>query len=627
MAKPKTTRICEECGKVFWPRGSRSRFCDGPHYRKCVICGKEAEVPFDKLSSKHAFTCSKECLNKARGQLAVKSAEADPKYKCKCSVCGKIFLATHPGQRICNDRHTIKCAYCGKEFEPTRQQLISNTQTCSEQCRRKLSVQTYQQHYSIENNHEAHEELIARMQQTTFERHGYKNALSNEGRELSGAAQAFRDKYGADRPGEVPELVAKARQTSLERYGNICPLVNPEIAEKSRKTLMEKYGVDNYAKSNSFLKQTIAYPEKSEYWMKFKDDPEKFVTQHFSENKPTLDQIARLCGVRDSSIKYVLDQHEGLDIVSYTYSRMEDEVYEILIDLLGEGSNIQRNTFQVITPYELDLYLPDYNFAIECNPTVTHNSTLPGWSSNDEPKAASYHKMKTDRCEEKGIFLFHIFGYEWSHRKDIIVSMIRNILNCNESKLHARKLTVKEVSDNDSMKFLNENHRQGGAHSSIRLGLYNNDELVSLMTFSKMRKTIGTGKTNLDNCFELVRFCNKINTSVVGGASKLFKHFLKMVNPEEVRSFSDRSHTQGGLYETLGFAYDHTSDPGYMWVNLKTDQGFARSNAQKSNIKKFLKDEGIDLSKTEVQIMQEHGYVQVFDSGVKLWIWRKESNI
>lgn len=303
---------------------------------------------------------------------------------------------------------------------------------------------------------------------------------------------------------------------------------------------------------------------------------------------------------------------------------MEDELYSFLSGELGSSVDIRRNTFQVITPYELDLYLPQYNFAIECNPTVTHNSTIPGWSENDSPKPTNYHKMKTDLCEEKGIFLFHIFGYDWSHHAEVIKSMIRNILHTTPDRIHARKTDVRELDDSTCMQFLNTNHRQGGAHSSIRLGLYYQEELVSVMTFSKMRKTIGTGLIDTTDSFELVRFCNKLNCNVVGGASKLFNYFVKHYSPKEIRSFSDRAHTRGTLYLKLGFQFDHTSDPGYMWVDLKSDRGYARNNAQKNNIIQFLHDDTIDLNKTEVQIMSEHNFVQVFDSGVNLWIWKGE---
>ena len=143
------------------------------------------------------------------------------------------------------------------------------------------------------------------------------------------------------------------------------------------------------------------------------------------------------------------------------------------------------------------------------------------------------------------------------------------------------------------------------------------------MTFGKMRSTIGTSsKEDLSNCYELVRFCSKLNTNVVGGASKLFKHFLKEYNPTRIRSFSDKAHTRGGLYEKLGFNNIRTSDPGYVWVDAVTDLSYHRVNTQKQNIRKFLQDDSIDLTKTEKQIMEERGFLQVYDCGTILWEWK-----
>ena len=201
--------------------------------------------------------------------------------------------------------------------------------------------------------------------------------------------------------------------------------------------------------------------------------------------------------------------------------------------------------------------------------------------------------------------------------------MLCNILKQNKIKIYARKCRVSEISASESMEFLNKNHRQGGVNSPIRLGLFYGDELVSVMTFGKMRRTIGTDSTSLLDCYELVRFCSKLNTSVIGGAGKLFNYFISTHSPNRIRSFSDRAHTRGNLYDKLGFSKLRVSDPGYVWVDSRTDISYHRVSAQKKNIKNFLKDDSIDLSKTEKQIMEEHGFVQVFDSGTITWEWVK----
>ena len=71
------------------------------------------------------------------------------------------------------------------------------------------------------------------------------------------------------------------------------------------------------------------------------------------------------------------------------------------------------------------------------------------------------------------------------------------------------------------------------------------------MTFCKPRKNLGQ-KTN-DNEYELLRFCNKLNTIIIGGANKMFKQFIKDYNPNSVISYADRRWNTGKVYEKMGF--------------------------------------------------------------------------
>ena len=69
------------------------------------------------------------------------------------------------------------------------------------------------------------------------------------------------------------------------------------------------------------------------------------------------------------------------------------------------------------------------------------------------------------------------------------------------------------------------------------------------MVFGSSRHFVGNGKTK----YELIRFCNKINTNVIGGASKLFKYFIKNYNPNEIISYADKRWSNGMLYNILNF--------------------------------------------------------------------------
>ena len=595
-------RACAYCGKEFETTSSRAKFCNDMHYGVCKVCGKQFSIPRSSLSNPPKC-CSKECANVAKRNDVVSRV-----YTSTCILCGEQFESRSVNAKICNKHTTAICQCCGKEFNVTHTEILADKKTCSDECRYKLSVQSYKSR----DQSKAHAQQI----QTMLDRYGVAST-----RQIPGVNERIADTKRKLYGEHFEKITEKIQATTQARYGSPFLMQIQQFKEKSKQTCVQKYGVDNYAKSTKFLQQAIIDASKAEVYAEFKSDPKLFISSHF-DAPPTLAALAAYCGVRDSSMGWLIVQLHLEDMIAYTFSKMEDEVYTYLQEISPE-LEIQRNTFKIITPYELDLYIPELKLGIECNPTITHNSTVPGFSNEDIPKSKDYHKMKNDLCDEKGIQLFHIFGYEWTHRKAVIKSMLASLLHVSAVKVHARRTKIVMLTDSECMQFLDENHRQGGAHSKIRLGLEYNNAIVAVMTFSNMRNTIGaTSQTN--DCWELVRFCNKLNTNVVGGASKLFQHFVREYDPVEIRSFSDRAHTKGTLYQLLGFQYDHTSDAGYVWVNLKTDQAFSRNNAQKHNIRQFLKDDTIDLSQTETQIMADHGYVQVFDAGVKLWIWRKE---
>lgn len=137
-----------------------------------------------------------------------------------------------------------------------------------------------------------------------------------------------------------------------------------------------------------------------------------------------------------------------------------------------------------------------------------------------------------------------------------------------------------------------------------------------------MRTTIG--KVDDSNSYELVRFCSKSDTNVVGGASKLFKWFVRNYDFDSIVSFSDIAHTTGNLYKTLGFHKVSESNPGYVWVRLDDDFYRTRVSCQKKNLINMFDDISEDYIKdhSEKEIMEQHGYVQVFDSGVIRWEYR-----
>lgn len=256
---------------------------------------------------------------------------------------------------------------------------------------------------------------------------------------------------------------------------------------------------------------------------------------------------------------------------------------------------------------ELDVYIPSHNIAIEYNGLYWHS---------EEFRDNKHHYEKTEMCENKGIHLIHIYEDDWINKRDIVESRIMNLLNNNKRKIYSRKCKIKIVSFKDSKLFLEENHIQGNCPSSYRIGLYLGDELVSLMTFGGNRKVLGS--SSVDDEYELLRFCNKLNTTVVGSASKLFKHFIKEKTPKKVLSYADRNWSntnKGTMYDVLGFKLVDMTKPNYHYI--VEGKRVHRFNYRKD----VLVREGYDPKKSEREIMKEREIYRIYDSGNLKYVW------
>ena len=258
---------------------------------------------------------------------------------------------------------------------------------------------------------------------------------------------------------------------------------------------------------------------------------------------------------------------------------------------------------------ELDIYLPQLNIAFEFNGL---------WWHNELNKTENFHLEKTELCHNKNVQLFHIWEDDWLYKKEIVKSMILNRLGKIQNKIYARKCEIKQIKNPKLIRdFLNNNHIQGYTTSKINIGLYYNNDLVSLMTFGKKR--IVMSHKNVNNEWELNRFCNKVNTNIIGGASKLFKYFIENYNPIEIITYANRSYSIGKLYYKLGFEYIHKTKPNYYYVvdKIRKHRFSFRKN--------FLIRKGFDPKKTEHEIMLERKIYRIYDSGQLKFIWKNKN--
>lgn len=83
---------------------------------------------------------------------------------------------------------------------------------------------------------------------------------------------------------------------------------------------------------------------------------------------------------------------------------------------------ILKRTRKVISPQELDIYLPEIYLAIEFNGNYWHQS-----KSNEDKY---YHLNKSLKCREKGIRLIHIYQFEdFEMQKQLLLELIQGVDN------------------------------------------------------------------------------------------------------------------------------------------------------------------------------------------------------
>lgn len=604
--------ICKICGKEF-DRVGNAVYCNGPHFRPCPMCGKPVE--FHRLSES-VKCCSKECTER-QADISKQSGKLK-----QCKECGKSFSPRQATQLYCPGPHNSTCIICGKVFQYTCRPT-EKPKTCSKACQEKLRSKTAQERYGVANVSQLDsvkqkisetnrsEAVRQKRTETNLARWGVDNPAKN-----SEVAQRMSETMSSEK------YLRRREQTCLEKYGFKSPMMADVVKDKQRQTNLERYNMTGHPHTREDMQKMMVDGTKVDEYLAFKEDPRQYIQSHFSMT-PSIQELEAALGVTNTPIYNILIQKDCRELISSSYSSMEDSVYKFLKEHCPDITIVRCDRTQ-IKPEELDIYLPDYQIGIECNPISTHNSSfIDPWGG--EPKSRNYHRSKSLKSQDAGIFLFHIFGYEWVNKPAVLQSMLLNLIGKSEYRYGARKTYVCEVDDKECKEFLDTNHRQGRCGASLRLGLRlkKTDELVAVMTFGHMRHTMGASSTTDDSVWELSRFCNKLNTNIVGGASKLFTWFKDHYEYSQIISFSDISHTRGNLYSTLGFQIAGEVDPSYTWVDKYDQIFYNRVSCQKSNLRKLLNDPNIDIiNKTEVEIMQDHGFAQVYDSGKLKWVYR-----
>ncbi len=283
-------------------------------------------------------------------------------------------------------------------------------------------------------------------------------------------------------------------------------------------------------------------------------------------------------------------------------SSVEQAVASMVIDF---GFNPEMRTRSIISPQEIDIYVPEKKLAIEVCGLYYHSSLF---------KPDRFHYDKLLACEKLGLKLVTIFEDEVYDRPAVISSRLRNMLGLSPKGKGARKLAIRIVSREMANRFLDIHHIQGGSKANLFCyGAFDGEVLVAVMAFKPSWRARSKDAAPM----ELSRFATD-GLTYAGLASRMFSAFVHDHNPNRVITYADRRWSEGHLYTQMGFEETKRSLPSYTYWRNGTTARLDKTKFRRQKIEGLV-ESGAD--KTEREIMTELKYHRIYDCGSIRFDW------
>lgn len=320
----------------------------------------------------------------------------------KCQICGKEYSNRGLTYHITHTHNVNKqdyydtykkqpneglCKHCSK---PTRFLGNRYADYCSNKC-------TCLNRYGVENNL-----LIPEVKQKAHTKEAHKKAANkhNYAELLEKGKQTCLKRYN-DRNFNNS---VKSKRTKKERYGD----ENYNNRDKAKITCLDKYGTENPMQSigKQLVKQTNLerYGVQSQFQLdSIREKSKQTKLSRYSDaNYNNRDKAKQTCLTRYGVDNPIKDKSIQKKALVHTCSKTEDLLEEFIRTFYDR--EILRNQIGIIGRFELDLYLPDIQLAIEYNGIRYHSIEM------GKPKDRILQKSLM--CREIGIRLIHIYEFD-----------------------------------------------------------------------------------------------------------------------------------------------------------------------------------------------------------------------
>jgi hypothetical protein len=177
-----------------------------------------------------------------------------------------------------------------------------------------------------------------------------------------------------------------------------------------------------------------------------------------------------------------------------------------------------------------------------------------------------------------------------------LAALIQSRLGLNK-KVFARKCSVQKVSKELAEAFLDRYHLMNSTQSAYNYGLFLEDELVAVASFSKGRKM--NRLPDDKRSYELIRFCCKDGITVTGGLTKLLNFFCIEKKAGDVMTYIDKQFSEGESFVKAGFVKHNETAAHYFLIN--------KSNFMRTPVK----EKDVEFDKTKFYLLESKGNVKL----------------
>lgn len=273
------------------------------------------------------------------------------------------------------------------------------------------------------------------------------------------------------------------------------------------------------------------------------------------------------------------------------------------------GSNaLQVDFFESILqgldiPYERDVTVFGYHYDLKIEQSkvlICAATTLSehAYANTD----VNIHRTKSIAAQIEGYRCVEI--YDWDDPVKILSSFVPKI------ELSAHDCTVQPVSITVADIFHNMYNFDDAVEAKINYGLYYNDLLVQCMSFRPLKLN--------DHSYRISRLCSDPLYKIHGGASKLFKAFIRDIAPSKVVAYCDCNKFTGDVFSCIGMRRAAVDEPMIMW-----SKGIDKIPNVVLSPSYMLRTYGVAVSEfnSPAQIMLEQGWIPVVVAGKSRYEW------